>query len=210
MFWRQLGLCCLGVAGCLAQQYEIGGNAGGAFAKNASVTNAAASATAGLGTGFSFGGWIGHRMYPNFSGEVRYMYMKQDLTLSAPNASPSFKGQGHAVHYDFLMHPSSTRSKVMPFVAVGGGMKYYRGTGTEAAYQPGSSYAYLTKTQQWEPLISVGGGVRMQIAPRVYLRAEVRDYITPFPNKVITPAGNAKVSGWLHDFAPMVGISFGF
>jgi len=38
----------------------------------------------------------------------------------------------------------------------------------------------------------------------------VRDYITPFPNKVIAPAPGAKVGGWLQDFVPMFGVSWTF
>ena len=44
----------------------------------------------------------------------------------------------------------------------------------------------------------------------VYLRLEIRDYITPFPKQVVAPAPGAKLKGWLHDFVPMVGIGVRF
>jgi hypothetical protein len=40
------------------------------------------------------------------------------------------------------------------------------------------------------------------------LRVEVHDFATPFPKKVITPNLGAKVSGWIHDIVPMVGLSY--
>jgi hypothetical protein len=48
------------------------------------------------------------------------------------------------------------------------------------------------------------------LGQHAFLRTEFRDYVTPFPKKVITPATGAKVSGWLHDIVPMVGIGFSF
>jgi len=32
--------------------------------------------------------------------------------------------------------------------------------------------------------------------------------VSPFPTKVITPNVGAKSGGWLHDFVPMIGISY--
>jgi hypothetical protein len=210
MFLRQIALLSLAAAACFAQQYEVGGSAGAGFARNATITNATGSAAAGLKSGAAFGGWIGHRMYPRMSGEIRYSFTRQDLMLSSGGSGPEFTAQGHALHYDLLFHPRESRSKVQPFVAVGGGFKFYRGTGKETAYQPLGSFGYLTKTQEWQPMISAGGGVKMEIAPRILLRAEFRDYITPFPKKLIAPAANAKVGGWVHDIVPLIGISLLF
>jgi hypothetical protein len=90
-------------------------------------------------------------------------------------------------------------------------VKVFQGTGVEAAYQPLMQYAYLTKMRQLEPLASFGAGVKYSIAKRVMLRAEVRDYISPFPSQVIAPAMNATFGhGFLHDFVPMVGLSCAF
>ena len=57
-------------------------------------------------------------------------------------------------------------------------------------------------------MLSVGGGVRMSLSPHMNLRLEVRDFVTPFPEAVITPAPGAKIGAMLHDIVPMVGISY--
>ena len=75
-------------------------------------------------------------------------------------------------------------------------------------YQPLSNIALLTQAQDLTPLVSAGGGVKMQLSSRVQLRIEVHDYLTPFPKQVITPNTGSKAGGWLQDFVPMVGISY--
>jgi len=140
---------------------------------------------------------------------VRYTYLQSDLRLASGGTEVTFGGQAHAVHYDLVFH-TRRDAPVILFAAGGGGIKYYRGTGKEAAYQPLSDFAYLTKTQELKPLISAGGGVKFKISNRVYLRLEARDYITPFPQKVITPAPGNKISGWVHNIVPMVGIGYLF
>ena len=71
-------------------------------------------------------------------------------------------------------------------------------------------YAYLTRTQQLQPMISAGAGVKMQLAGKMALRIDIRDQITRFPSKLVSPAPGMSVSGWLHDFVPTVGVSWGF
>lgn len=201
----------LGLASAaLAAEYEIGGIAGGGFTNGLGVSSGVGTATTGFKPGATFGAFVGNNLYPHLSGEVHYTYQMSDLKLSSGGNEVTFSGMSHAVHYDFVYYPAKLRSKTQPFVAAGGGIKLYRGTGAESAYQPLNNFAYLTKAQDLRPLFTVGGGVKYQIGPRLYFRAEVRDYITPFPNKVITPAPGAKISGWLQDFVPMFGISFSF
>jgi hypothetical protein len=59
-------------------------------------------------------------------------------------------------------------------------------------------------------MASVGGGLKFFIARRVCLRTEFRDYITAFPKEIIAPAPGAKFGTILHDFVPMVGLSYEF
>jgi hypothetical protein len=207
---RIFALCSLGLSACLAQQFEFGGAAGAGFPRGSSVTAPTGTASAGLKNGPAFGVVLGHRMYPRIGGEVRYSFLKNDLRL-ASGESTTFGAQAHALHYDLLFHARKADAPVQPFVAAGGGMKIFRGTGREAAYQPLSQYAYLTKTQEVKPMLSVGAGVRVRISPRVWLRTEFRDYVTPFPKKVITPARGAKLNGgWVHNIVPMAGVSYIF
>jgi hypothetical protein len=192
-----------------AQQYEVGAVAGAGFAMSQNVTGSAGTASAGFNTGVAFGGYIGHNMYRHLSGEVRYNYLRSSLRLASAGTDVNFGGEAHAVHYDLIFHTRKDKRTTI-FAAVGGGMKYYRGTGQEAAYMPLSQFAYLTKTHELKPMISAGGGIKYTLSPKVFLRIEARDYITAFPQKVITPAPGQKVGGMVHDIVPMVGISYTF
>jgi hypothetical protein len=203
-----IGVCMIAAAGAaIAQQWEVGGMAGGGFVPSVTVTSAAGSATAGFQTGAAFGGFVGQNLYPHIAGEIHYGFMQSNLKLENGSTKVTFSGQAHVVHYDVIFH-TSRKGRAQYFAAAGGGLKVFRGTGREAAYQPLSQYAYLTKTQQLKPMVSVGGGVKVRIGARLFFRTEIRDYITPFPKDVITPVSGGKVGSILHDFVPMAGVSF--
>jgi len=107
--------------------------------------------------------------------------------------SASFKGQTHSIHYDILVNVRSREARFRPFILAGGGMRDFRGVGTESPYQPLSSFALLTKTSQWMPVVTFGGGIKYAMSPRVLLRIEVRDYFSRFPTQVIAPAPEARL-----------------
>jgi len=208
-FGFTLALLFAGVSA--AQEWEVGGMASYGFYHNVDATNPLGSAVTGFSPGAAFGAVLGYNASRIFGGEFRYTYAMSDLKLSSGGTDVSFSGMAHILGYDLIIHPPYKHGrKAQPFLAVGGGMKLYRGTGSEQAYQALESYALLSKTQQVEPMISVGGGFKMMLSQRVLLRAEVRDYISPFPKNVIVPLPPTKVSGWLNDFVPMVGISYIF
>ena len=203
--------CTLGLAGLgQAQEWEIGGIAGAGFMNGNGISTAAASATTGFKSGGAFGAFAGSNLYPHLSGEIRYTYQMNDLKISSGGTEATFKGVSHAIAYELLYHPAPRRSKAQPFVAAGAGIKVFRGTGKESAYQPLSNLAYLTKTMEMRPLVTAGGGVKYRISEHLVFRAEIRDFITPFPKKVITPAPGAKISGWINDFVPLFGLAFTF
>jgi hypothetical protein len=204
--WIALAAC----TAALAQQWEFGGTAGGGFLKNAQVSGAAGTASAGFQSGAVFGGYVAQNLYRRVSGELRYNFQAGDMALSAGGSKASFAAVSHAVHYDLLFHTQARESRPQYFVAAGGGVRVFRGTGREAAYQELSQHAIFTKTQAAKPMASIGGGVKIPLKPNLWLRTEVRDYITPFPVEVITPAPGSKVRGLLHDLVPMAGISFTF
>jgi len=193
----------------LAQTWEVGGMTGGGFHLNPSVSSPLGSATAGFRNGPVFGGYLGHNMYRTVSGELHYSYSSSDLKVAGSGQDARFSGEAHAVHYDCLFHTAPQEARTRPFVVVGGGVKVFRGTGTESAYQKLQHLALLTRTHQAKPLFSVGAGARIVLAPRMWLRVEFRDQITPFPKEVVAPGPGAKMGGWLHDFVPMVGLVFG-
>lgn len=210
---RPLILCslALGLAGaCAAQQWELGAAGGFGFSTDATVSRGADSAKAGLKPGAAFGVFIVQNMYKHISGEVRYTFQMDDLKVSSGGTEATFTGQSHSLHYDLLYMAGGKDARVRPFIAVGGGVKVYRGTGEQHATQNLSQFVALTKTQEIKPLISFGGGVKMKLSGRVYIHIEARDYLTPFPAKVIAPVPPSTVSGWVHDFVPLVGVSMGF
>jgi len=193
-------------AACFGQQWEFGGLAGGNFLNTVPVSNAVGTATAGFQTGAAFGGYVGFNQYKHIGGELRYTYLQSNLSLKSGGAEASFSGMSHVVGYDVIFKTTRNQGKVQLFAAVGGGMKVFRGTGKEAAYQPLSQYGYFTKTQTVKPMGSVGAGVKVALSHKVFLRTEFRDYITAFPTQVITPPPGSKYGSILHDFVPMVGI----
>ncbi len=208
---RTLGLSILLLAAAgRAQQWEFGGVGGGGFLSNVAVAGPVGTATAGFETGAAFGAFFGHNPYGHAGGELHYAYLQSNLRLSSGGSTVSFAGTAHVVHYDLILRTSPRRSRVQFFAALGGGMKVFRGTGAEAAYQPLSQYGYFTKTQALKPMASVGGGIKYSITRNVCLRTEFRDYITAFPKELITPAPGAKFGSILHDFVPMAGLSYAF
>ncbi len=193
-----------------AQKWEAGVGVGGAFYTSQTFTNGAASANASLANGFVASAWLGNNSSGRLGGELRYDYENTALKLSSGSASPSFGANTQAIHYDFLFHFTSQESTVRPFIAVGGGVKMYRGTGTESPSQPLQGIGLLTKTMDTTALISLGGGVKFNINHALQLRVELHDYLTPFPLKVIAPAAGTKTGGWLMDFVPMGALAVTF
>lgn len=196
-------------AAAFAQQWEIGGTVGGSIVPGVSVTAPSGTATAGFQSGLTAGVFVGQNLYPHISGEVRYNFLQSNLKLTSGGTTADFSGTAHAVYYDVLIHSnrgSETRSQI--YAAVGGGMKIFRGSGTESAYQPLSQFGYFTKTQTVKPMLSVGGGWKFRLSPHMNLRMEVRDFVTPFPKAVLTPAPGASFGALLHDIVPLVGISY--
>ena len=193
-----------------AQQWEFGGIGGAAFLNSVPVSSPVGSATAGFQQGGVFGAFLGQNIAPHIAGEIRYEYMQSALQLTSGGSKATFSGVAHALHYDLLLHTNRKGSPVQFFAAIGGGMKVFRGTGTEAAYQPLYQYGYFTKTQALKPMGDVGGGVRFALSKHLFLRAEVRDFVTAFPTEVLTPPPGVKYSKLLHDIVPMADLSYAF
>lgn len=195
-------------AAAFAQQWEVGGAVGGSFLPGVTASGPAGSATAGFKTGVTGGVFVGQNLYRHLSGEIRYNFMQSDLKLASGGTDASFSGMSHAIYYDLRIHTNRRESRSEFYAAIGGGMKIFRGTGAEAAYQPLSQFAYFTKTQTVKPMLSAGAGMKFRLSPHMSLRAEFHDFFTPFPKELITPAPDVKIGRFLHDFVPMVGISY--
>ncbi len=202
-------LSILSAAICPAQ-WELGALGGFGFHNNRTVAGRAGTAAATFRSGPAWGFLGAHDTYRFVSGEMRYVFRATDPKLSQGQTTAAFNGHAHLVHADFLVHARKTGSRIRPFLSAGGGIKVFRGTGTETAAQPLNRFALLTKTREVKPLLSAGGGVKFALSPHFSVRAEFRDYITPFPERVIAPAPGASIGGLLHDLAPLIGLSVTF
>jgi hypothetical protein len=194
-----------------AQQWEFGGLGGGSFLNTTSVSSPQGSATAGFKPGFVAGAFLGQNLYHHISGEIRYEFFQTDMQIKAGGTTGTFGAMAHAVHYDIRIHTERKESPVQFFAAFGGGMKIYQGTGQEAAFQSTMNYGYMTRTHQVKPMVSLGAGLTYRLSPRLFLRAELRDFLTPFPTAVITPpSSSVKYGSILNDLVPLVGLDYIF
>jgi hypothetical protein len=206
IFLGFLSACAL-----LAQKWEIGAAGGGSFYTSDTFTGSVSNADASFTTAIAASVWLGNDSGRYLGGEIRYDFEASNPELSGGGAKETLAGQTHAVHYDLLFHFAPRTSRVRPFVAVGAGVKLYRGTGQALAYQgPLENVGLLTQTNDLEPVISVGGGIKFALSPAIQLRIDVHDFMTPFPTKVITPTTGTKSGGWLQNIVPMVGLSYTF
>ncbi len=204
---KLLLITLLAAVSSAAQVWEAGGFAGYSFYHGGSLTTPAGEGDAGLRRGVAFGAVLGHNMYRYLGGEFRYTRIDNTLRIEVGGQEARMGGESHAFHYDFLLHAAPREAWVRPYVAAGAGGKYYRGTGDERAFQPLMQYAVLTRTGDWQPLVSFGGGVKVRVSQHVMLRFDVRDYATPFPSRLIVPRAGSSAGGWLHNLVPMGGIS---
>jgi hypothetical protein len=195
---------------CQAQRFEFGAVSGAGFLSNVGASGTAGTAITGFQTGVGAGGFISEQLNRHLSGELRYMFLPSDLHIQSHGSEAAFSGQQHVLHYDILWHFARPRAKREFFIAVGGGMKLFRGTGQEQAYQPLMQYGYFTRTQVIKPVASFGAGMKYAVTPRLVLRAEFRDYVTPFPTDLIAPAPGQKFGSILQNLVPMMGISYTF
>ena len=170
-----------------AQKYEFGVHGGISFYDKKTVTNSRGNADAGFNTGYGAG--VHHR-----AKHVQARGRRNSLHVPAERNEARVRvGQGDVwitgsrIHYDFLIHGTGRNAAVRPYVAFGGGIKYFRGTGTEQVFQPLSNIALLTKAYDTKGLASVGGGVKLKLTRPVWLRVDVHDYLTPFRRTSLPP-----------------------
>lgn len=194
----------------MGQRYEFGAGGGGSFYSNTALTGGSTNATAGFQPGFAATAYIGHNMYRLVSGEFRYTFEQNEMRLSSGGTKATFGGRSYMFHYDIVVYAASSEARVRPYVLAGAGFKDFQGTGTETLYQDLQSVALLTKTSQWQPLVTFGAGLKVAVSRGVFLRLEFRDYMTKLPNSVIAPVPPTIAGGWIHNFLPLIGISFAF
>ena len=169
-----------------------------------------ASASVDTQTSLTGGIWLANNATGHWGGEVRLGYSRGDLQLTSGSSTATFNSEAYDMHYDFQWYPVRSESRIRPYVAAGAGIKYYRGIGNEVEFQPLSQFALLSKTNQLKPMLSVGGGLKFRVTDRFGVRVEVHDYLTTFPGNLIVPNNGSKISGWMQDIVPMVGVSYLF
>jgi Outer membrane protein beta-barrel domain len=203
-------LAALAMPAAMAQKWEFGGGVGVGFYTSQDVTSAGDTASAKFASGLSGSAWLDNDNGRLWAGELRYDYQQGDAQLSDSGTTAKFGAHSQAVHYDFLLHATPRNAKVRPFVAFGAGVKLFQGTGKEVEVQPLSNFALLTKTNDIEPVVSIGGGIKFNVTRRFGFRIEVHDYLSPIPQKVIQPNIGAKTGGWLQDIVTDFGIAYLF
>ena len=207
-----VALALVGAGACLGQNFgwELGAAGGFGLVHDATIRNPSGSVTAGIDNRFAAGVVAGQDLYEHLSGDLRYTFRDDDLVLKSGGRKANMDGDSHLIHYDLLFHARRRDARIQPYAAAGGGIRLFRGTGREDPNQPFSGFAFLTKTHEVKPLISVGGGVKVALTRRLRIRVDFRDYISPFPEELFVPAPGAKIHGWLHDFVPLAGVNWAF
>ena len=165
---------------CFAQQWEVGAAAGFGVFKNASVSGNGESGTAGFSNSAAVSAFAVQDLYRHLGGEIGYTFQFDGLMASSGGAKETFTGQSHAMYYNLLYKPRDREAQIQPYLAAGGGVKIYRGTGSSQVSQNLDNLVYLTPTQQVEPLITFGAGVKAKISKRsfLYVEARLRDSIS--------------------------------
>lgn len=194
----------------LAQNWELGVGAGESFYPANTITNGSASASVDTQTSLAGSIWLDNNSSGHWGGEARLDYSRGDLQLSSGGTTAKFGSEAYAMHYDLQWYPIRSESRIRPYLEAGGGIKYYRGTGSQVEFQPLSQFALLTKTQELKGMLSVGAGMKFRVTDHFGIRVEAHDYLTTFPKNLIQPNAGSKVSGWMQDIVPMVGLSYLF
>jgi|SRR5215467_12294319 hypothetical protein len=208
--FRFVSLLMLAACACVAQSWEVGVAGGYSFYRDATISNPPLSARAGFQSGGVASVEVGEDVASHIGGELRYTFIDGNARLRFGGQEATLGSIAHAVHYDILLYGTSKESKIRPYVSAGGGIKVYRGNGSETAVQPLANFVFLTHANEVEGLFAAGAGVKLHVDEHWLVRVDFRYYLTPFPHKIFTAAPGASIHGWLHNFVPLAGIAWTF
>jgi hypothetical protein len=141
--------------------------------------------------------------------EGRYIYQDGDLQILGRGEEANLDGDSSAFSGGLVYTVLGRRVALCPYFAAGVGVKVYRGTQNTTPDEPLMVLALLHHATQAVGLVSYGGGVKWHFEEHWWVRLDVRDYVTPFPTHVISAAAGMHLNGWLHDFVPALGLSWG-
>jgi hypothetical protein len=191
-------------------KWEVGVVGGGSFFTQKTLTNGSSSANAGFDSGYTIGTWLGNNLYDRLGGELRYGYAQNDAKLESGSTKVLFGSRAHTIGYNVLLYTAGRDAKLRGYVLAGAGLRHYEATGQEVTYQQLNNVALLTRTTGYSAVLSIGGGVRFKVGEHGVMRVEFVDYLSPFPDRIITPRPNTQGKGWLNNFVPMVGLAYTF
>ncbi len=205
-------ISCLGLAlPALAQQnWEAGALAVASTYRGVDVRSGSTAGRFGFQPGAAGGLFLGQSMGDRLGGELRYVFSHNSLKLKSGSTEATFAGHSHVLHYDLLYYFAKREAPVRFYLAGGGGLKTYRATGTEQAFQPLSNLGLLTRTQETTGVADFGAGVKFRVgAKNLMFRVEIRDYVTEVP-KTFTSSSGATHNGLFHQWTPTLGVSWTF
>lgn len=200
-------LAALGAMAARAQRWEVGGGAGVSFYTGQSWKGNSGQADISFSPRFGTSAYLGQDGR-RFGGELRYDLLWNEI--EAKNNSGSFKmpARTHSIGYNLLVFFGPAKAKARPYILMGGGVRRYEGYGKEVLLQPAWNTVVLTKTSQLTPLLAAGAGIKAKVGEKAAVRAEVKMFTTPVPDKVILPTGGASAKRWLFEFYPNVTLSY--
>ncbi len=202
-------LILLGVLSpAMAQNWEAGGAVGFGFYRSTAI-NGPGAGSAGFGPRFALSAMAGKALAGRFAVEGRYIYQDGDLQIRGRGTQANLDGDSSAVLGDLVYSLVGPHAPLRPYIAAGGGIKVYRGTENPAPDEPLMDLALLHRATQTVGLLSYGGGVKWRFGEHWLVRLDVRDNVSPFPDRIISAASGMRVNRWLHDFVPMLGLSWG-
>jgi hypothetical protein len=193
--------------GCSGQGWELGLAAGYGIYRGGSVFAPAGKVQAGVRNRFALSAFFGENR-EWIAGEFRYTYQDGDPFLAAGGLRTNVQGESHAFHYDLVVFLRAPSGRIRPYLTAGLGAKLYEVTGPENPDAPLQASARLRSRDQLTFLAVGGGGLKVRLRHGLSLRVDFRDYMTPFPKRLIEPAPLATPRGIFHQFTPLVGISY--
>ena len=200
----------------IAEDWHIGVSGGYGWYHNSTISNSTglnppASGVSGFPARGTVGVVIGEDVYHHWGSEIRWLFQWGGPQFEWNDVKTSLSGFSNLITYDLLIYPIPRESGLRPYLAGGAGVKVYTGTGARLDRQIDTArLAILQSETQAELAISVGGGLKYLFARHAQASIDFRTYLTPTPDNVIRPVGQALVRGWLYDFVPTVGISYRF
>jgi Outer membrane protein beta-barrel domain len=192
----------------MAQNWEAGVGAGFGHYRSVSISGPTGSGSVGFGPRFVVSAIVGKRFAEHLAVEARYIYQDGDLQILGRGVEANLDGDSSALAGELVYSLFGWHASLRPYFAAGSGIKVYRGTQNPAANEPLMDLARLHHESQLVGLISYGGGLKWHFGERWLVRLDLRDYMTPFPTQVISAAPGVHLNGWLHDFVPMLGVSW--